>query len=175
MSGAFAGVQSRVPGVGVVDPPSAAEAQPGPVEQQEYFHWAGLDSQGRAYPSSEIIHISGGERRVMANGEPYTLPLKDVHFHNGMYRTTDPEEIRVLDQMCLNAGMCMTKSREIYYDHTLTKEQRLQRKVNMANQQNAVIGQQNSEIEQLRRELATEKQEKGRLAQMLEEKGKKEK
>jgi hypothetical protein len=166
MSSAFAGVRSTVSAMAPVDEPVAAG--PVEVEEQEYFHWAGLDSTGRAYPSSEIIHISGGERRILANGEAFLNPLKDAHFHNGMYRTNDPEIIKVLDRMALNDGTCITKSREVYYDHTLTKDQRLQRKVNMANAQTG-------EIEKLRAELAEEKKEKGRLAEQLAERGRKEK
>jgi hypothetical protein len=170
MSRAFAGASAGVkmasleeakPGVALLEPEA-------PPQEVEYFHWAGQDSNGRAYPAGTIHHISGGEKRVTTDGQAVIAPEKAAHFHNGMFKTSDPDIIAVLDRMCLNPGMCMTRDREVYYAHTLTREQRLVRQGNLATSQS-------NEITRLREELATEKHEKGRLAQMLEEKGKSEK
>ena len=113
-------VEEAQEGVALLEPEA-------PPTTQVYFHWAGMDSKGRSYPSSAIHHCSGGEKRVTLDGQAVITPVKDAHFHNGTFQTDDLELIAMLDRMCQNPGMCMTKDREIYYAHTMTAEERLRR------------------------------------------------
>ena len=139
--------ETRQGAVAVAEPQVVAEP-----EEVEYFHWAGRDEKGRAYPSSEIIHISGGERREF-NGQVILMPAKHAQFRNGMLKTSDPETIKVLDRMCRDGSTAMSRDREVYYEHTMTAEQRLRRQGRLAEIQAQVIEEQKSEIGRLKARL----------------------
>lgn len=126
-----------------------------PVEQEDvtYFHWAGQDSKGRAMPSGEIIHISGGEKRISADGQAIIMPETFVQFHNGMITTSDPRIVAFLDKKCQDGGNCITKDREEYYAHTMTAEQRLRREGVLAVKKDEEIAEQKREISRLKEQL----------------------
>jgi hypothetical protein len=136
------------------DQPDIGLEQP----EVEYFHWAGRKVDGSAYPSSEVIHISGGARRISSDGQIGHDAEKFVNFVNGHYRTDDPEIIKALDKMLLNSGQCMSRSREDFLNATLTAAERLKRNANMSTLKDEII--------------AADKKEIGKLKALLEEQGK---
>ena len=93
----------------VEEPPTMENTVPLVQENITYYHWAGRDAKGRAYPSSEIIHVSGGESRVTTDGQKVIMPEEHIDFHNGMYTTNDPNKIKVLERFCANPGNCVTR------------------------------------------------------------------
>jgi hypothetical protein len=151
MSKAFAGVGSRVQGPGASDQPPVAvidepQVSQGPVT---FYHW--IDK----YPSSEIIHVSGGEKRISADGQAILLPEKAIHFHNGMYTTSDPEEIALMDLRGPAWGI--TRDREEYYSHVLSANERLRRQA--------------GQVTAMNQQLEERKKEEGRLRAKLEAAG----
>ena len=110
------------------------------VESQEvpevatFFSWMGVEAQTpenrnpRSYPSSQIIHISGGERVITSDGGRALAPLKEAKFHNGILQTDDPEIIAGLRKMIQSSArrgqQCnISEDREEYYLHTMTRDQ----------------------------------------------------
>jgi hypothetical protein len=102
--------------------------------QQEtvtFYHWLGIKPDKSAYPSSEIVHISGGERVLGANGIPIKAPMKEARFHNGIFSTDDPEVIAVLRKFCSRAGSGYTENYEEYLAAVQTPAERLKRQANI--------------------------------------------
>lgn len=119
-------------------------------ETATFYCWVGNT------PSSQIIHISGGERKVDRGGEIIRTVDKNAQFHNGMFSTADPEVITVLRNMC-KPGSGITEDREVFYGATMTKEQQVRRSAAKASQ--------------LEGELSKEKEENSRLRKLLEKQG----
>jgi hypothetical protein len=123
------------------------------VQEQEavtFYCWVGNT------PSSQIIHISGGERKVDRGGEIIRTVDKNAQFHNGMFSTTDPEVITILRNMC-KPGSGITEDREVFYSATMNKDQQVRRAAAKASQ--------------LEGDLAKEKEENSRLRKLLEKSG----
>jgi hypothetical protein len=100
------------------------------VEAVTFYHWLGLKPDGSSYPSSEILHVSGGERVMGSNGAPIKTPMKEARFHNGIFQTEDPETIACLRRMCAKNGAGYTESYEEYLSHVMTPAERLKRQAN---------------------------------------------
>jgi hypothetical protein len=100
------------------------------VEPVTFYHYLGLKPDGSSYPSSEIIHVSGGERIMGSNGAPIKTPMKEARFHNGVFQTDDPEVIACLRKFCSKAGAGYTENYEEYLVHVMTPAERLKRQAN---------------------------------------------
>jgi hypothetical protein len=130
------------------------------VELQEeitFYSFLGHDAKGRALPSSQVVHISGGERRLASDGGRVTVPLREARFHNGIFHTADPEIIKELRRLAKVPGTGITENKEVFYGATMTPEQKVQRANILAGEQAKVMEEKDKEINKLR--------------QMLEERG----
>jgi hypothetical protein len=121
-----------------------------------FYHWLGMKPDKSAYPSSEILRISGGERVMGANGVPTRAPMIEARFHNGILTTEDPETITVLRKFCAKAGSGYTESYEEYLAAVMTPAERLKRQANQAN----TVAEENKEV------LAENSRLKQKLAQL---------
>jgi hypothetical protein len=120
------------------------------VAQQSvtFYHWLGIRPDKSSYPSSEIVHISGGERIMSSNG-PVKAPMKEARFHNGAFATEDPEIIAVLRGFCEKPGSGYTENYEEYLGHVLKPEEQLKRQASLgraAAEENAQVLQENSRL-----------------------------
>jgi hypothetical protein len=135
--------------------------------QQEtvtYYHWLGLKPDGSSYPSSEIVHINGGERVLGGNGIPMKAPMKEARFHGGIFTSDDPDTIKVLDKFCARPGSGYTKDYEEYLSHVLTASERLKRQAGQAVQATAAnneVLQENSRLKAKLAELEAKETKKG--------------
>jgi len=130
------------------------------VQAVVFYGWLGTDEKGRAYPTSQIIRISGGESRKTDDGGRVRVPVKEARFHNGRFETSDPEIIKELRRKAKLQGSGITESPEVFYSMTMSAEQQLKRQAVIGNEKAAQV------------ESLTE--ENNRLRRMLEEKGKSE-
>lgn len=73
-------------------------------------------------PSSLVMRVSGGERRMGADNQIIRKPMKEVRFHLGMYSTEDMETIDVLDQK-ISEGESITRNYEVFLSKTTKPEQ----------------------------------------------------
>jgi|SRR5579864_8888931 len=105
-------------------------------ETVTFYHWLGIKPDKSAYPSSEIVHISGGERIMSSNG-PVKAPMKEARFHNGIFSTDDPEVVAVLRKFCAKPGSGYTEDYETYLAAVQTPAERLKRQAGQATQQAA--------------------------------------
>ncbi len=126
-----------------------------PVVMQEpetatFYSWVGTT------PSSQIIHMYGGERKVDSTGQIIRTVDVNAQFHNGMFSTSDPESIRILRNMA-KPGNGITEDREVFYNATMSKDQQVRRSAAKASQ--------------LEGDLAKEKEENSRLRKLLEKSG----
>lgn len=132
------------------------------IETVTFYSWmgtAGRAGEEHACPSSQIIYISGGRRRVGNDGAMVREPVKEAIFSKGKCTTSDPETIASLRRIIArNPGGGLTENVEEFYAATLTPQQRAQR-AGVLNQQTT---QRNEDLER----------ENQRLRQMLEEAGK---
>jgi hypothetical protein len=115
-----------------------------------FYHW--IDR----YPSSEKIHVSGGESRIASNGEKIQNAEIRVDFHNGMFSTDDPSLIEFLRRK-IAGGDTITEDREAYYSHVLKPEEQVRRQAALNRK--------------LTEDLEEAKKETGRLRAQLEAKG----
>ena len=129
-----------------------AEQIQGP-ETATFYHWI------NKWPSCEVIRISGGQRRIAADGQIIHEELKEATFHNGMFTTSDPEIIGVLRGKFGAPGSGITEDKEEYYSHVMTREQVVRRQA----VQNAA----------LKDEVAKLQEEKSRLVSQLQAAGSK--
>lgn len=99
------------------------------VEQESvtFYSWLGADENGRNIPSSQIIHISGGQANRASNGDKIRVPVKEARFHNGTCTTSDPEKIEELRRLCKIPGTGLTEDREEFYARTMTPQQAARR------------------------------------------------
>ena len=132
------------------------------VEQEAvtFYSWLGADENGRKIPSSQIIHISGGESHRASDGSKIRVPVKEARFHHGVCNTSDEETIKELRRLCKVAGTGITEDKEEFYANTMTPQQAMRRQ--------AVIGRQNAE------KLDEALEENKKLRKRLEEMGKNE-
>jgi hypothetical protein len=122
------------------------------VQEQEsvtFFSWMGNT------PSSQVIHLWGGERKMDGGGNVVKTADVFADFHNGMFTTTDPEKIRILRGMARRGGI--TEDRDLFYRMTMSKDQALKHAAN--------------KTAQLEGELAKDKEEISRLRKLLEQRG----
>lgn len=105
-------------------------------ETVTFYHWLGIKPDKSAYPSSEIVHISGGERIMSSNG-PVKAPMKEARFHNGIFSTDDPETIAMLRKFCSRTGSGYTEDYETYLAAVQTPAERLKRQAGQAQIQTA--------------------------------------
>lgn len=122
-------------------------------ETVTFYHWLGIKPDKSAYPSSEIVHISGGERIMSSNG-PVKAPMKEARFHNGIFTTDDPETIAVLRKFCAKPGSGYTESYEEYLAMVQTPAERLKRQAGQAQQQQAKTDEVLAENSRLKQKLA---------------------
>ena len=127
------------------------------IQEQEtvtFYSWVGTT------PSSQIIHMYGGERKTDSSGQIIRTVDVNAQFHNGVCQSSDPEVIRILRGMA-KPGNGITEDREAFYNATMNKDQQVRRAAAKASQ--------------LEGELATEKKENSRLRGLLEKAGGKDK
>jgi hypothetical protein len=134
------------------------------VEPVTFYHYLGLKPDGSSYPSSEIVHVSGGERMMGANGSPMKSPMKEARFHNGIFQTDDPETIAMLRKFCSRPGAGYTESYEEYLSHVQTPAERLKRQAGQA----SVAAAQNVEV------LAENSRLRAKLAELEKKQGRRE-
>jgi hypothetical protein len=123
-----------------------------------FYSWLGSDEKGRKIPSSQVIYLGGGQKRVANDGQTVQTPLCEAKFHNGVFQTSDPEKIAgVRLYIKKYPGSGVTENREEYYAATMTDEQKVRRA-------NVLAGDRDQTI-------STLTLENDRLKKMLEEKG----
>lgn len=130
-------------------------------EQITFYHWLGLKPDGSSYPSSEIVHINGGER-IMSSAGPVKAPMKEARFHNGIFTTDDADTIAVLKRFCGRPGAGYTTDYEEYLGHVMTPAERLKRQAGQATVQAAANTELVSENSRLKAKLAELEKKQGR-------------
>lgn len=128
------------------------------VQEVTFYSWMGTDATGRQMPSSQVIHISGGNSQLSADGQKIMNPVVEAAFHNGVFRTADPMIIKELRRIAAKSGSCLTEDRERFYGATLTKDQQVHR---------AAI-----RNEQITKENESLVEENNKMRRMLEEQSK---
>jgi hypothetical protein len=134
---------------------SSAVAEP---ETATFYSWMGADEKGRAFPSGQVIHISGGTNVKSDDGKRIGTAVVEAHFNKGVCSTSNPEIIAELRRLMATENSGITEDKEEFYAHTMTAEQKMKR--------GAVIGKQQEQ------KLEEVTQENNRLRALLEDKGK---
>jgi hypothetical protein len=109
----------------------SVETQEPAVKQETatFYSWMGYDArERRAYPSSQIIYISGGTKKVI-EGQAVREPVVEARFHNGRYTTDNPEIIMELRRIAAIGGSCISEDKEVFYAATMTVAEREKRSV----------------------------------------------
>ena len=130
------------------------------VEQETvmFYSWLGSDEKGRKIPSSQVIYLGGGLKRVANDGQTVQTPVCEARFHNGVFQTNDPDKIAGLRLYIKKyPGGGVSENREDFYGATMTEQQKVTRAGILAAEKDGTIAQQSQEID--------------RLKKMLEEKG----
>src|ERR1700678_3473687 len=130
------------------------------VAEVTFYNWLGADENGRHFPSGQIIHISGGQtNRAEGGTKGDKVPVVEARFHNGIYKTGNPEIIAGLRKLIKRGNSAITEDREEFYKATLTAKESMKRQVALNEK---IIGE-NDEL----------LQENTRMRQMLEAMGEK--
>lgn len=135
------------------------------AEKQEavtFYSWMGI--AGRAgeehfCPSSQIVLISGGTKRLASDGSAVSVPVKEARFHNGTLTTDDPETIQSLRNLAARPGSCITENREEFYAATMTPNQKAKHAAVLGEQkdeQNRVLAEENKRLRQMLEQKASE-------------------
>jgi hypothetical protein len=109
-------------------------------EKQEvatFYSWmgtAGRAGEEHACPSSQVIYISGGDKRVANDGSVVKTPVKEAIFNKGVCRTSDPEIIAKLRKIIREHPGGLSENVEEYYAATLTPQDRVKRQVHLGQQ-----------------------------------------
>jgi hypothetical protein len=129
----------------------AATEQAREQETVVFYSWLGSDEKGRKIPSSQVIYLGGGQKRVANDGQTVQTPLCEAKFHNGVFQTSDPEKIAgVRLYIKKYPGSGVTENREEYYAATMTDEQKVRRANALAGDMDQAINQQAQEIDRLK-------------------------
>lgn len=128
---------------------------PDEVEQAEevapvtFYSW--IDGGDRSHPSSVTIRIAGGERHQDASGRILPMNYHEVRFNMGIYRTTNPVEIREIRKIAKRDTI--TEDKEIYLAMIEDPKRRAERLARKANIMAETITSQAAEIARLKAQL----------------------
>lgn len=128
-----------------------------------FYSWMGITGrpgEEHSCPSSQIIAISGGQKKLASDGSAVMEPVVEARFHNGIFKTDDPAVIASLRKLIAKGGSGVSESMDEFYAATMSPKQRADR------------------AKRLHQEDATQinslTEENNRLRQLLEQKGKEE-
>lgn len=123
------------------------------VEPVTFYSW--IDGGDRSHPSSVTIRIAGGERHQDASGRILPMNYHEVRFNMGIYRTSNPVEIREIRKIAKRDTI--TEDKELYLAAIEDPKRRAARLARKASEmadtikgQDATIASQNAEIERLK-------------------------
>lgn len=120
-----------------------------PVEEVApvtFYSW--IDAGDCHQPSSVTIKIAGGEYHRDASGRVVSTNYHEVRFNKGMYRTSNPVEIREIRKLAKHDTI--TEDKEVYLAKIEDPKRRAERLARKANEMAATIKSQAAETERLK-------------------------
>lgn len=120
-----------------------------PVEEVApvtFYSW--IDAGDRHQPSSITIRIAGGEYHRDASGRVVSMGYHEVKFKCGMYRTSNPIEIREIRK--LTKHDTITEDKELYLSKIEDPKRRAERLARKSGEMAETIKSQAAETERLK-------------------------